>query len=345
MDKTKAKELKKKLQGVLMGKRTKDTFIFLFFVLICTIFWFVRELEDSFSTEVVVPIQLTDVPQGVIITTDVPSELRLTIHDKGIELTPLWLREKLDTLHISFRNYDNHETSGHVQLMLPQLQGALRRMLPAGATISSMSPDTVAFYYNRGIHRRLPVRMRGSVEASQQYCVTRTYFTPDSVDIYAPHAILDTMQAAYTERIQLTELNKSGILPIRMNTMRGMRVFPDSVKLHTEIDLLTRESIELPIQGINFPADKTLRTFPSSVKVSYLVPQREARNIDHTEFTVVITYAELLENETSRCRPHLTNTPKGVTGALIDPQEVDYLLESIITEEEVKNTQRKSKRK
>ena len=87
-----ARQLKKNLKEVTVGSRTRDILIFLFFVLICTIFWFVRELADSFSTEIVMPVQLTDVPEGIIITTDVPHEIRLTLHDKGVELVPLLLR-------------------------------------------------------------------------------------------------------------------------------------------------------------------------------------------------------------------------------------------------------------
>ena len=345
MKKNSIGRVKKHLQDVTVGSRTRDIFIFLFFVLICTIFWFVRELEDSFSTEIVMPVQLTDVPDGIIITTDVPHEIRLNIHDKGIELVPLLLRGATDTLRLSFSDYDNHELTGHAQLLLPHLQNSLRRLLPVGATVTSMSPDTLSFYYNRGIHRRLPVRLRGSVEAAQQYCVTHTRLIPDSVDVYAPHALLDTMQAAYTERVHLGGLIKSGTQPVRMSRTRGMRIFPDSVKLFTEVDLLTRQSCEVPVQGINFPANKTLRTFPSSVKVSYLVPQGRARQIDLQEFTVVISYTELMENHTSRCHPHLSNTPKGVTGALMDPLEVDYLLESLVNEEEQNEAQQKKGRK
>lgn len=330
----------KKMRSLLVGKRTQDAFLYLFFVLICTIFWFARELEESFSTDVVVPVKLVDVPKGVIVTTDVPKELKLTIHDKGAELIPILLRKHTDTLFISFKNFDNHEPTGHSTLMLSQLQSSLKNLLPDGASILSMTPDTVAFYYNRGLHRRLPVQIQGTLEAASQYCIINTRFTPDSVDIYAPLSVLDTMHAAYTERITLNEVNKTMSMPVRIKTQRGVRVFPDSVTLRTEVDILTRQTLDVPVVGINFPADKTLRTFPSSVKVSYLVPEGQHKNIDPSEFAVVIAYAELLENNTNHCRPHLTNTPAGVTGTLIDPIEVDYLLENIATEESEDNVQK-----
>ena len=337
-----------KVRNALMGKRTKDVFIFLFFVLICSIFWFVRELEETFSTEVVVPVKLTDVPKGVIITTDVPKELKLTIHDKGVELIPLLLGKRLDTLSINFKNFDNREPTGRGILQLPQLQSSLKKLLPASASILTMSPDTVSFYFNRGIHRRLPVRVHGVVEAGPQYCISGKHFSPDSVDVYAPLSILDTMHAAYTERLDLKELNRSELHRVRVRTIHGMRVFPDTVTLSTEIDVLTRQTIEVPVVGVNFPADKTLRTFPSTVKVTYLVPGAQAKNIDPSEFAVIVSYAELLENETNRCRPHLNYVPDCVSSALVDPMEVDYLLETVNNgdaDDADKKTQKKRTRK
>ncbi len=331
------------------GKRTKDLFIFLFFVLMCTVFWFVRELEEAFSTEVIVPVKLVDVPDGVIITTDVPHELKLTIHDKGVELVPFMLHKETDTLRISFKSYDNHEATGHGVLLLSQLQSSLKKMIPSSSSILNMTPDTVYFYYNRGVHRRLPVRVAGIVEAESQYCIASKKFTPDSVDIYAPSSILDTMQAAYTERLNMTGMNKSRTERVRMKSVRGMRVFPDSVTLSTEVDILTRQTMEVPITGINFPADKVLRTFPSTVKVTYLVPARQAQSIDPSNFVVVVTYADLLEHPDSHCRPHLNSIPVGVSGALVDPVEVDYLLETVTTEDneasQSKNKKNKKKRK
>lgn len=335
------KEIREKLKGVFMAKSTKDVFIFLFFVFICTIFWFVRELEESFSTEISVPVTLTDVPKGIIITTDVPKELRLTIHGKGVELLPYMLGKQTDTLRLSFKTYDSHEQSGHGILLLSQLQSNLRKLLPPSASITTMSPDTVYFFYNRGQHKRLPICLRGSIEAAAQYCITGTHFTPDSADVYAPLAVLDTMQAVYTERVYIKNTDKSSTRKVKMQTARGMRVIPDSTTLKTEVDILSKQSVEVPVVGVNFPANKTLRTFPSSVKISYLVPQNQSKNIDISDFVVVITYAELLENTSTHCRPHISNTPKGVTGALIDPLEVDYLLENIATEDEEESAEKK----
>lgn len=317
----------KKVRSTIKSNRTKDILTFLFFVFVSAIFWFVQELDETFSMEVKIPVRLTGVPEGIIITTDVPRELTLTIHDKGSELLPLWLHSKVDTLRINFQSYDTQEPTGHGTLMYSQLQNSIKRLLPAGAVVSNMSPDTVSFYYNRGLHRRFPVRLRGSIEAAQQYCILGYSFSPDSVDVYAPRTMLDTMTAAYTDVLNMRNVEKGFTENLALRSTRGMRLFPDSVTIKADVDVMTRQSVEVPVVGLNFPAGKSLCTFPATVKVSYLVPSKRKKTIDESQFAVVITYAELQENSTNKCRPHLSNAPFGITGTLVDPIEVTYLIE------------------
>lgn len=317
-----------------MGNRTKDLFIFLFFVVICGVFWFVQALGDTFTMEVTVPVKLDNVPRGVILTTELPKQLKLSIHDRGAEIIPLFINRQLDTLHIDFSNYDTHEPTGYGVLLLSQLQPALKKILPAEASIQSMSPDTLIFYYNRGVHRSFPVRLKGNIDARSQYCVSGLHFSPDTVDVYAPLSMLDTMHAVYTEPLMLVDQDKSFSKKIALASRRGMRIFPDSVLIKAEVDILTRQTAEVPVEGINFPADKALRTFPSYLRVTYLAPSALANAIKQEDFVIVISYAELLENESGKCTPHITSQPDGVSGVHIDPIEVDFLIENIETKPE-----------
>lgn len=317
-------------QNFGIGNRTKDILRFLFFVLMCSIFWFVQELEETISTEVVVPVKLENVPKGIIITTDVPKQLRISVRDKVVELLPLIFNKGTDTLRINFAEYDNNEPTGHGVLLLSQLSGSIRQLLPNTTNIASMTPDTVYFYYNRGLHRRFPIRLNGTLQAKSQYCISDYSFIPDSVDVYAPKAMLDTMRAVYTKQLNQTDISKSFQLTVATKTQRGMKVFPDSVTLNANVDIMTRQSVEVPVIGTNFPADKALRTFPSTVRVSYLAPAGQSKKYNAEDFVVTITYAELIERQSSsRCQPHLNNAPEDIHGILIDPIEVDYLIENI----------------
>lgn len=326
--------LSRQIKKVSVSERSRDLLVFLFFVGMSAIFWYVQELGEEFNTEVSIPLHLTNVPEGVLITTDLPKEVTLTVHGKGTDLLPLIIKNRLDTLALNFRNFDNNETTGKATILLTQLQRMLKRPALNDVTITGMTPDTLFFHFNRGLHKRLPVCFQGTMEASRQYAIASHRFQPDSVDVYAPLAVLDTMTAVFTTKTHLSNQSKSARRRVALMNIPGVKYVPEKVQLYTEVDVLTRQSLEVPIIGLNFPADKALRTFPSTVRVNYLATIRQHEQLDESLFVVAITYEELIrEQSANRCHPHLTNTPEGISGALIDPVEVDYLIENISTDD------------
>lgn len=317
-----------------VGEGTRDILVFLFFVFISAFFWCVQELDDDFSTDVTLPLKLTDVPENVLITTQLPQSATLTLHGKGVDLLPFMLRSRLDTLSITYSASAANRPTGRIDITLSQMQQILKGRLPNNVIIQSMTPDTLAYHYNQGLHRRLPVLLNGTIEPNQQYTITGNTFYPDSVDVYAPHAMLDTMVAIYTAPISLTHLSKSTSQRVPLASLPGMKAQPDSVTMRTDVDILTRQSITVPVIGLNFPADKTLRTFPSTVRINYLATDKQQQTIDQSQFVVGITYEELLNVSSGKFRPRLTGKPEQVSGTLIDPVEVDFLIENITALEE-----------
>ena len=333
---SKTQETKKRdARNNRVGNRTRDAFIFLFFVLVCFIFWTAQRLEETFTHEVTVPVQLTDIPHDLVITTGIQSEMKVTVRAKGVDILPYLLFNKAtDTLRINAGIYAGRDRAGRTLILNNQLQRLAKDLLSSQATIVSVSPDTLSFYYNRELPKRLPIKAAGTITAEDQYCIVGCDFIPESVSVYAPRQVLDTMKAVYTEPLYLTGLDKTQEQQVALQQKPGMCTRPEKATMRTRVDILTGQSAEIPVVAVNFPAGKTLRTFPSTVKVVYRVPDNMATTIRPEDFTVVISYAELLDNTSGRCRPHINQVPEGVVGAHIDPAEVEFLMETIKTEEE-----------
>ena len=45
------------------------------------------------------------------------------------------------------------------------------------------------------------------------------------------------------------------------------------------VDIYTEKTVEVPLRGVNFPADKVLRAFPSKVQVTFQVGLSHFRQI------------------------------------------------------------------
>lgn len=316
-----------KIKDFLLDRKNREFLIFLFFFALSAVFWLLQTLNETFETEVVVPLKLNNVPSNLIITSDLPDELHVTVQDKGSILMKYLYGQPLTPVTVDYKNYDFGGMAGRVQVQEAEVRRAIAAQLFSSTRIQSIKPDTLEFFYNRGLKKKVPVLISGVIEPAQQYYLRHVVAKPDSVVVFAPSSILDTLQAAYTQNFYQAGLVESKNLQIPVRPIRGAKFIPDVLDVQIDVDIYTEKTVEVPIVGVNFPADKDLRTFPSKVKVTFKVGSKSYKSITADDFVLVISYEELINNESSKIPLHLKSIPEGVSSVRIHPSEVDYLLE------------------
>ena len=318
-----------KTRKVLLGPQSREVLVFLFFLAISFSFWLLQTLNETFEVEVSVPLRLDNVPDNVRITTPFSSDVKVVIRDKGSALIRYVLHQELVPITLDFEKFDNGATSARAQVSMAEIQRMIQQQLDATSYIQSIRPDTLEFYYNRGLAYRLPVRVAGDITTSPQNYLQGLQIVPDSVTVYAPTAMLDTMKYAYTQAIMLSNLSETQSRSVRLFPHKGVKYEPEVVEVTAQVGYYTEKTVEVPVIGLNFPGDKELRTFPSKAKLTFRVGSEYFQEITAENFVLAITYEELLQNPSPKFRLHLKSLPPGVTNVRIVPQEVDYLIERI----------------
>lgn len=189
-------------------------------------------------------------------------------------------------------------------------------------------------FFNKGARKKVPVKLAGVVETSPEYYLQRVEFTPDSVEVLAPSAILDTITEAFITPVYFSDLSANEKTISMLRPVRGAKFIPDQVEMNVMIDLYTEKTVEVPVFGVNFPGSKDLRTFPSKVKVTFRVGMSRFKEITADDFVLAVTYEELMKNRSPKIQLHLKSMPSGVSNVRIDPSEVDYLIEQVQEENE-----------
>ena len=101
-------------------------------------------------------------------------------------------------------------------------------------------------------------------------------------------------------------------------------------------DVLTEETVEVPIEAINMPDNKVMRTFPSKIKVKFVVGayvcvrcqrMRRQRNFSLLGFRVVVNYEEIEKGNKEKCPVYVISSPNGVRNVRPEVNTVDYLIE------------------
>ena len=314
------------IRDFLFSKTNKEFLIFLFFLALSGFFWLFLALNDSYEREFAIPVTITEVPKNVMLTSEETDTVKITIRDKGITLLTYMYGKALPQVRINYKTYARNDGTGIIPM--GELQRFIRQQLASSSKITNFKPDRLMFYYNFGDKKRVPVRWSGRVIPEQLFFISRVEYQPDSVTVYAPKEKLDSINIFYTEQLNYVNFRDTLQVNCRLMKQTGVKTIPEEISIRFFTDVLTEESIDgVPIQGINMPPGKVLRTFPARVKVRFVTGANVFRNLRSEDFTVIADYNELANNPSEKCRIILKDSPSGISRARLELTHVDYLIE------------------
>lgn len=305
----------------------RNFWAFLFFLVLSAGFWLFLTLDEDYDVDIDIPVSLVNVPSNVVITTPPPPTIKITLHDRGAALLRYKYSDPLDTIRLDFDDYN--KLSGHVSLLTANIARNVTGMFSGNTRVVGFKPDTVEYYYNFGDYVKVPIRINGNITADSLYSLSDTTITPRYAKVYASREILDTLTAVYTRTVRVEKLNRKESLVAKITPIRGAKIVPDKVKLSFDADLMTENTVRVPIEHINFPADKTLKTFPGIVSVTFNVGMKHYREVTADKFAIVVTYDNAMQSRNNRLRITLKDKPAGVSHIRIIPEEVDFLIEDL----------------
>lgn len=310
----------------LFSNLNKQFLIFVFFLFLSGIFWLIMTLNETYEKEIKIPTQVVNIPKNAVLISAPIDTIRVTVRDKGWVILSYLYGQKQGMIQINFKSNDKGHGHGHVSSS--DTKRLIEQKLETSTKIISVKPERFEFSYNNGEYKRVPVRWAGRIIPDQLYFISQVNYTPDSIDVYASRQKLDSINVIYTEPLNYANFRDSLIIDCNLSHMTDVKVVPDHVHIAFYTDVLTEETMEsVPIQCVNLPAGKILRTFPAKVKVHFVAGATRIRTLRPEDFTVVADYNEISQEHSDKCHIYLRSAPHGVSRATLETKQVDYLIE------------------
>ena len=304
----------------------KQFLVFLFFLGLAGVFWLTITLNETYERELKVPVQVVGVPKNVVLTSPTVDTIRATVRDKGWVIVSYLFGERMPAISFNYKNYDRGNGAGIISNS--DIKRLLDQQLEISTTITSVKPDRLEFFYNNGERKRVPVRWTGRVIPEHLYYISQVNYWPDSVDVYTSPEKLDSIRVVYTEPLNYVGFRDTLTVGSRLSHTNDVKVVPERVQIEFYTDVLTEESIDgVPVQCLNMPVGKVLRTFPAKVKVRFVAGASRIRLFRPEDFIVVADYREIYQNPSDKCNLYLQSAPHGVSRATLETKQVDYLIE------------------
>jgi len=309
----------------LFSNLNKQFLIFIFFIILSAVFWLMMTLNETYEKELKVPARIVNIPKNTVLTSTPVDTMRVTIRDKGWQLLAYMYGENRPEIAINHKYFDLGNGGGIVSQA--DIKRLIDQQLQNSSKIISIKPEKLEFFYNNGERKRVPVHWTGRVVPEQLYYISHVQYSSDSVDVYASREKLDSIQVIYTEPLNYNDFRDTLKVQCKLVHPSDVKVVPENISIYFLTDVLTEESIDVPIQCINLPPNKMLRTFPSKVRVNFVAGVGKIKELRPEDFTVIADYKEIEQKKSEKCNIYLRDFPQGVSRTNLSVKQVDYLIE------------------
>lgn len=203
----------------------------------------------------------------------------------------------------------------------------LSQSLKDRVTLESVWTDTIVFSFPRQDMKRVPVVFDYDITYRSQYMPFEDFhFNHDSVTVYGDMALLENIEEVHTERVVIENLAKDvqGISPLRK--MEGVRFSVGEIYFSQPVGRYVENSVMVPLNVSNLPADKEMIMIPSEIKVVYRQPFDLKVQYSASDFIYTVDYNEYLVSKTSKVKPRPVMLPDRIYSVEVHPPFVECLL-------------------
>lgn len=309
-----------------------NTVVLIVCLLVSTLFWFLKALNDEYRTEVEFPIEFTDIPKNYSLYGSPPEKLVATIEDAGFTIIRYRFSYVFSSLKFDVSKYfeDNalDTKDGAISLEQAALKKGIEKALIASTKIIGIYPENVLISYSKLQERMMPIKVLAEITTEQQHIVNGNITTsPDSVLVIGSGMQLDQTEAIFTNPIRAHNLDDSLIRNISLQSVDGLDLDLKRVKLTIPVETYTEKILEVPVIGRGFPDSLDIRTFPGVARVTCICGLSVYSQVHPHNFVCYIDYDKVEERSNGNAEVSVESNSAYAKRVILRTQNVDYLIE------------------
>jgi len=320
------KQLIEKITTLFKSAVSKEVVIFLIFLVVSVFFWALQTLQNVTEFDLSVPLTYNEIPGNFAITNKLPKKIKVTLRDKGTLM--YYYYKHLKDLSLQIDPMEWYRGEGINRIPSGTLESRIRYKLRSSTQLLTINPDTISIFFVRKSSKKVHVALKQNVSLTPQFMkLNEPVVSPSIITIYAPPALLNSIDSVETEMLEVENLKNTTTFSVKIKPVIGVRLSMETVNVRFEVEEFTERSIMLPVTGTNFPTDEVLLSFPSEVKLSFFVGLSSYSKISLTDFQVSVDYNRFKSSKDKMQKPVIAKYPINVRNLRIYPETVDCLIE------------------
>ncbi len=269
---------------------------FLFAMLLSISLWFVVNMGRDFNINMMLPIQITNIPEDVALSSEVPDHAAVSISGEGWSLFNIYTNPPLITLSAENQQVNMFE---HVRQQLSSI---------SDVSVMQVDPMFIEIETEESVTKRVPVESRVNLSTRDQYGVLGSpRFSPDSVTVSGPASKVEEIDVWHTVESEIQDVNTDLELTVELeDSVAGINVDPQRVLFRADVVEFTEAQVRIPVRARDLPSGVAITFSPSSILVRYDVPIDQYNDVQSVRpFIAYVDYERIEADTTGLITPEL----------------------------------------
>lgn len=296
--------------------------IFIASLIFAIILWGSISLSDVYYTNVDVKLALINLPEGYTTGTQLPEKIVIRVRGQGWKLLSINVGPETE-----FR-VTLDKDSGNYRLNLEKYLET-NRLLFSDIDIIKIYPDTINFFVERTVTKKLPIISGLELDFKPGYgLATDILLNPDSVLVSGPVSYLRKMEAIETESSTFTSLDGKTQTEVGFPKMQGFSFSSNSVEVTIDVQRIVDKQFEdIPVEVIDLPDGKEVVLLPNKIGIQVRGGIEILGKLKPAQFNAYVKYLTLVRDTTGSVKPEIS-LPKNVTLQFTKPDRLRYVIRS-----------------
>lgn len=306
--------------------------VFLFFLALSTLFWLMQSLnKENYVTSISYPVNYNNFPSNKVLISKLPQRLILEIRGNGYALLNYKISPRLDKVNFDFNTFSLNKINNNTQsfyTLTRYTKQDWEEKFKHKVEIIDIKPDTLKFTFSDKVGKVLKVYPNTHIVPAKSFMFNNPIYTsPDSIQVYGPLAIIDTLQYVKTLFTEKLDVNDSVRQKVKLKKYQFLTYDVSEVDLVAPVEEFTETDITIPIEIVNVSDTISVKIFPSSVTVGFQVPLSKYEQVNNKMFRAQVLYQPENFNLSSRLKIQLVKIPDFISNPVLKRNTVEYLIE------------------
>lgn len=264
-------------------------FAFIFAMLFSLALWFIVNMGRDYNMTMMLPIQITNLPEDIALSTEVPENAAVSISGEGWSLFNLYINPPQVVLNVEAQQIN----------MFEQVRQQIGTM--SDVSVMQVDPMFIEIETEMRVSKKVPVISQVDLSTGNQYGVIgATRISPDSVTVTGPASRVEDITSWNTEESEIEDVSTDLELTVDLQSPgSGISISPMSVTFQAEIAEFTEAEVRIPVRSRGLPSGRAITFSPSSILVRYDVPLEHYNDMQSIRPFVAFVDFERLEQDTT----------------------------------------------